>query len=199
MSTQQSHTIRLYTFTAGENTNVNEGALTPCTMRGEVPRCVLCNCLVWREINRPVLLDHHVKSPRVASKWVPEPLTMRACAIQNHSTRGSMLSDNSSVGVVAVLGFATRVINVSACLNASNGAQDCLWYRPKRLCPSKYISSPRAWCKRTFNLKLTLGDIVEFAFSMFSDRFVHYFTDTDTICICEVVDKSVTEHAEYLR
>ena len=31
---------------------------------------------------------------------------------------------------------------------------------------------------------------------MFSDRYVHYFTDTDSICIFEVVDKSVTEHAE---
>ena len=42
-------------------------------------------------------------------------LAAPARAIGNYSTRGSMLSDNSPVGVLVFLGFATKVINVLAC------------------------------------------------------------------------------------
>ena len=71
--------------------------------------------------NQQVLLHHRAKSPHV--NGFQSHLATQARAIANYSTRGS----NSPAGVLVVLGFATKVINVFRMLNASVSTQDWLW------------------------------------------------------------------------
>ena len=58
-----------------------------------------------------------------------------------------MPSDNSPVGVLVFLGFATRVVQCFSMLNVSDGAQDCLWNKDQGVLAQAYISfnvaSPR--------------------------------------------------------
>ena len=68
--------------------------------------------LIWLKENQQVRFHHRARSPRAASKWVPEPFV---CVIWNCSMRRRMLSDNSPLEVLVFLGFATIFINVSAC------------------------------------------------------------------------------------
>ena len=51
-------------------------------------------------------------------------LAARPHAIRDYSTKGSMLSDNSKVGFLMFLGFATRVIGCFSMFNANDNAQD---------------------------------------------------------------------------
>ena len=90
---------------------LNIRAFTPCATWGEVARCVSHDWLGWREINRCfyTIMRGRLALPGNGSQ---SHLATRAHAIRNYSRRGSILFDNSPVGVLVFLGFATRVINV---------------------------------------------------------------------------------------
>ena len=80
-------------------------------------------------------------------------LAARTCAIRSYSTRWSMLSDNSPVGVLALLGFATRV-NVLACQTRATVHKIATGVKTKvSSCEqiSHRFTSHCAWCKRTLN------------------------------------------------
>ena len=77
--------------------------------------------------NQQVLLHHHARSP--PANGSQSPWAMRTCVIGNYSKEGSMLSDNSMLGVLMFLGFATYKLSIIffVMLNASDNKRDRLW------------------------------------------------------------------------
>ena len=96
--------------------------------------------LIVLKTNQQVLLNRCTRLPRTANKWVPEPFGCTSSQIGNESIRGSMLSNNSPVGVLMFLGFATKIINVLACWDQV--------LRPRNTCTSRltpHLASPYTW------------------------------------------------------
>ena len=81
-------------------------------------------------------------------------LAVQARMTENYCMRGSILSDNSPMGVLVFLGFATRVINVLARETRAMAHKISHGVKTKASsCEqvSRRLASRRAWCKRTFN------------------------------------------------